>query len=141
MDTLASGHLLALGAWGALVMVEGFVELGARDDDALRRAARTHFLLDVWIELPLLAAVLATGVALALRVPSWTALHSTKVAAGLVAVAANLYCVVIVMRRHATRDRVDALRRDSVRIRLVSPALGLPAAAIAAWIGFVHFLR
>lgn len=141
MDTLAISHLLALAAWGALVVVEGFVELGARDDAALRRAARTHYLLDVWIELPLLAAVLATGVALAIRVPSWTALHSVKVAAGLVAIGANLYCVAIVLRRHATRDRVEALRRDSLRIRVVSPALGVPAALVAAWIGFTHLFR
>ncbi len=141
MDWYARAHLTALAAWGGLVVLESFIELRARDDRALHRAARTHFLLDVFVELPLLVAVLATGAVLAARVPVWTTLHTMKVAAGLTAVVANLYCVAIVFRRHAARDRVDALRRDTVRVRVVSPAIGLPAAALAAWIGVTHFLR
>lgn len=141
MPTLADAHLIALIAWGALVVVESFVELGARDEAGLRRAARTHFLLDTWLELPLLVVVTSTGAALAARVPVWTTLHTVKVAAGLTAVAANLYCVAAVLRRHAARDRVDALRRHTVLIRVVSPAVGVPAAAVAAWLGLTHLLR
>jgi hypothetical protein len=101
------------------------------------------FALAAWVflELPLLLVVLVTGAALASRVPAWTPLHSVKIAAGLLAVAANLYCVAIVLRRHAARDRIEAVRRDTVLIRVVSPAIGAPAAAVAAWIGFVYFLR
>jgi hypothetical protein len=141
MDLVAHAHLFALCALAALVVAEGVLELSARDDGAFRRAARAHFLIDMFVEVPLLVTVLATGVVLATRVPAWTSLHLIKIAAGLVAVAANLFCVAIVVRRHAARDRVDALRRDTHLIRVVSPAIGVPAGAVAAWIGFVHFLR
>ncbi|MGZ3418752.1 MAG: hypothetical protein ACXWUG_01765 [Polyangiales bacterium] len=141
MGVVARAHLFALAAWALLVVVELFVEVFARDDAALRRAARTHFLIDVYLEVPLLVMVLATGIALATRLPAWTALHSLKIGAGLVAVSANLYCVAIVLRRHAQRDRVEVLRRDTKLIRIVSPAIGVPAGLVAAWIGFVHFLR
>jgi hypothetical protein len=141
MNHVAAAHVFALLAWGTLVLVELFVEFGARDDDGLRRAARTHFLIDLCLEVPLLLVVLGTGFALASRVPVWTALHILKVSAGLVAVSANLYCFAIVLRRHATRDRVERLRRDTTLIRIVSPAIGVPAGVVAAWIGFVHFMH
>jgi hypothetical protein len=140
MSAVGHAHLAALSLWAVLVVIEGVIELGARDDAALRRAARAHYLIDVWLEVPLLLAVLATGIVLAARVPLWTSLHFVKISAGLVAIAANLYCVAIVVRRHGARESKDALRRDSVLIRVVSPAIGVPAAAVAAWIGIVHFL-
>jgi len=139
MESIRLAHLLLLSAWAGLVLAEGVVELAARDDAGLRHAARIHFLMDVLIEAPLLVAVFGTGIVLATRVGSFTPAHWLKIAAGIVAVGANLYCVAVVVRRRA-RERDDAeLRRLSARIRFVAPAIGFPAAAVAAWIGFSRF--
>jgi hypothetical protein len=139
MESMRLAHVLLLSAWGGLVLAEAVVEVAARDDEGLRRAARLHFWIDVLVEAPLLFAVLATGTVLATRVHPWTPTHWVKIFAGLVAVSANLYCVAVVVLRHVRAANDSELRKLSARIRLVAPAIGLPAAALAAWIGFTRF--
>ncbi len=141
MDPLHTAHLVVLSAWGGLVAAEGVLEVGARDDEALAHATRQHFWLDLLVEAPLLLGVLVTGALLTLRSLPLTSLHALKVGAGLVAVAANVYCVAVVVRRYVARaDRV-AVRRHSARIRLVAPTIGLPFAAVAAYVGLAYFAR
>ncbi len=141
MDSARLLHLLLLGAWAGLLLAEGVVEGLARGEEGgLRAAARIHYWMDLLIEAPLLAGVIATGIVLAVQAPVLTPTHWIKIGAGLVAVGANAYCVVVVVRRYRQRDDLAALKRHSRRILLASPAVGLPFGALAAYLGFAHFV-
>jgi hypothetical protein len=105
MDPWHTAHLLSLGLWGGLVAAEGVVELTPRTDDELRFAATLHYWMDVLLELPLLAAVLVTGAVLTAAAWPLSPLHGVKIAAGLTAVGANLWCVAhVIARRRGLGD-------------------------------------
>jgi hypothetical protein len=137
LDALHLGHLVALCLWGGCVLAESVVELAAVDDVGRVHATRVHFWIDVLVELPLIAAVLTTGVLLAGR--SWppSSLLATKMAAGLVGVGVNLYCAVMVVLRYLHRQDPVAVRRYHVRVRW--SGVGIPFAAVAAYIGLAHY--
>ncbi len=80
--------------------------------------------------------MIATGTALAFSVPVLSGLHLIKIGFG--AVAVNLFCIAVVVRRGRRLERDDAtepLWRAS-RIVLACFAIGLIAAAAAAILGF-----
>ena len=82
--------------------------------------------------------MIATGTALAFSVPVLSGLHLIKIGFGAVAVAVNLFCIAVVVRRGRRLERDDAtepLWRAS-RIVLACFAIGLIAAAAAAILGF-----
>lgn len=105
MDGLVAFHLLVLGFWGGMVLVEIVFEVGAMRGllDA-KQMARLHVWTDRFLELPLLAMVVLSGALLWQRL-GWTPELWPKVAAGLGAVFANLACYVFVERR----GRLDAV--------------------------------
>ena len=140
MSPLHDAHLVLLSLWGGFVLAEGVVELAARDDASRRAAARLHYWMDVLVELPLLAGVLATGGLLAARSWPLTRLHWIKVAAGLAAVAMNLFCVAHVVARQRRAGDPAALRRHGRFVKLAA-GLGLPFALVAATLGFAYFRR
>jgi hypothetical protein len=127
-------HLIVLCLWLGVVLSEGVLELSARDDAGRLHVARAHYRIDLWLELPLLGLVLASGALLVLSLWPLSALHWVKIAAGLVAVGVNLYCAAIVIRRFRRLDDAAALAADSRRIRW--SALGVPFGVLAAAIGF-----
>ncbi len=137
MDALHLGHLVALCLWGGCVLAESVVELVATDDARRLLAAHVHFWIDVLVELPLIAAVLTTGALLAAR--SWppSPLLATKIAAGLAGIGVNLYCAVMVVLRYLHRHDPAVVRRYHVRVRW--SGLGIPFAAVAAYIGLAHY--
>jgi len=140
MDAWRSAHLIVLGLWGGLVAAEGVVELAPRSDEARRFSAELHYWMDMLVELPVLAAVLATGVVLAARAWPLSPLHWVKIAAGLVAVSANLGCVAhVVLRRRRIGD-LSQLRHHGRRVRLTA-SVGLPFAAVALYVGLAYFAR
>jgi hypothetical protein len=137
MDPLHVAHLIAVAAWAGLVLAEGALELGARDEASRRFAARLHYRLDLLFELPLLGVVLGTGSVLAARSWPFTTLHWVKVGAGLVPVAINLACVYGVVARFRAQDDPAALERWTRRILLA--AVGAPFFLVAATLGLVYF--
>jgi len=138
MDAWHAGHLFALGMWGGLVAAEGVVELAPRNDEERRLAARLHYWMDLLIELPILAAVVTTGAMLLGSAWPPSPLVWVKIGAGLLAVAANLWCVVHVIVRYRQLGDAGALRRHGRLVRLTA-TVGLPSAALALFLGLSHF--
>lgn len=133
-------HLLALGAWAGLVMTEAVIEIAGHRSASLAYAvARFHRSIDLFVELPLLGAVLLTGSVLFHRATPNTALW-IKVVFAHGAIAANLACVYLVLRRarlaEGGPDQADsgALRRLT---RLIFGAfiVGIPLALVALVLG------
>lgn len=138
-NVLAMLHLIVLSLWGGVVATEAVIELYPFRKRELHPAAiRFHYWIDLLVELPLVLAVIVTGTALALSMDELTRLHWIKILFGATAVAINLFCIAVVVRRGSQLDRDDApepLWRAS-RIVLACFATGLLAAAGAATLGF-----
>ncbi|MCA9773338.1 MAG: hypothetical protein KC466_13070 [Myxococcales bacterium] len=136
MEIWRIAHLWVLGMWAGLVAGESVMEILARRDEAFAAfAARLHLWIDVFVEVPLLLAVVATGYFL-LRETPITALLGVKIAFGLFAVGVNLWCTGVVVRRQRVAAGAGAavMRAESDRIFLAIK-LGLPAALIALYLG------
>ena len=141
MYPLAAAHILFLGLWGGLVLVEIAFEAqmfrGKMDE---RAVAVLHRITDRLIELPMLFVVLITGWLL------WkqTGFDQTllpKVMFGLGAVFANVICYVIVEMRASqalrTADSDDGgpgLRRLSIALAMTI-APGVLSAGVALFLG------
>jgi hypothetical protein len=67
MEPFHAAHLIVLGMWLGVVVTEVLFEFAASDADSLRAAARFHYNVDKYGELPILLAVLATGAILTAR--------------------------------------------------------------------------
>jgi hypothetical protein len=65
MEPYHLAHLVALGMWLGVVITEVLFEFAGSDADSLRAAARFHYNVDKFGELPILFAVLITGTILA----------------------------------------------------------------------------
>ena len=138
VDSWHIAHLAALGLWAGLVAAEGVVELSARTDEERRFASRLHARMDAIVELPLLCAVLLTGAVLVSRAWPLSPLHWVKVIAGLLAVSANLWCVVHVFARQRRQADPVELRRQGRLVRLTA-VVGLPFAGVALYLGLGYF--
>lgn len=137
MEPLHVAHLMVLGIWLGIVLTEALFEFSGSDADSLRAAARFHYTVDMFGELPILAAVVVTGVLLVARVGPLTPLHYVKIAASLVAIASNLICAVWVVQRRAVQD-VDVLRAYRRKI-WATAAVGVVFGTLALGLGLVYF--
>lgn len=137
MDPLHVAHLMALGIWLGIVTTEALFEFSGSDPDSLRAAARFHYTVDLFGELPILTAVIVTGVMLTARIETMTVLLQVKIAAALVAIGSNLICAVWVVQRRRVTDPVVlmAFRRKIWMTAAVGVVFGTAALAI----GLVHF--
>jgi hypothetical protein len=132
VDALHLAHLVLLSMWAGIVVAETVVEVvGRRHVEA---AALMHYWIDLLLELPVIAGVLTTGTLLTLRAWPLSTLHQLKIAAGLIAVGANLYCAVAVVQRRHARDM------SRYRLRIQLSLAGAPFALAAAYIG-LRFVR
>ena len=137
MEPLHVAHLMALGAWLGVVITEALFEFAASDPESLRAAARFHYKVDKFGELPILFAVLVTGTILAVRAWPLTPLHVIKIAASLVAVGSNLICTLWVFQRRPIED-VNILlgfRRRIWTLAAVAAAFATPA----LYLGLIYF--
>lgn len=136
---LAMIHLVVLSLWGGVVATEAVLELYPFRHPELHAATiRLHYWIDLLVEAPLVLAVTATGTALLLSIQEVTALHLVKVGFAGAAIAVNVFCIAVVVRRGRRLDRggeEESLWRAS-RIVLSCFALGLGCAAVAATLGF-----
>src|SRR5215470_8846596 len=104
MEPFHLAHLVVLGMWLGVVITEVLFEFAASDAESLRAAARFHYNVDKFGELPILVAVLVTGTILTVRSWPLTPLHVVKISVSLIAVGAALVCVLWVFRRRRIED-------------------------------------
>jgi hypothetical protein len=137
MEPLHVAHLMVLGIWLGIVLTEALFEFSGSDGESLRAAARFHYTVDMFGELPILAAVVVTGVLLVGRVGPLTPLHYVKIGASLVAIASNLICAVWVVQRRSVQD-LDVLRAYRRKI-WATAAVGVLFGTLALALGLVYF--
>ncbi len=139
MEPLHVAHLIVLGMWLGVVITEALFEFAASDAESLRAAARFHYRVDKFGELPILFAVFVTGTILAVRGWPLTPLHFIKIAASLVAVGSNLICTLWVFQRRPIED-VKVLLGFRRRIWSLA-AVGVVFGTLALYLGLVYFRR
>ena len=139
MELLHVAHLMVLGMWLGVVITEALFEFSGSDAESLRAAARFHFTVDMFSELPILVLVLVTGTILAARAWPLTPLHYIKIAASLIAVGSNLICAVWVMQRRRIED-VNVLLGFRRRIWSTA-AVGTIFGTLALYLGLAYFRR
>ena len=139
MEPLHVAHLLILGVWLGVVITEVLFEFAASDPESLRAAARFHYNVDKYGELPILIGVLVTGAMLTARAWPLTPLHAIKIAASLIAVGAALLCVLWVFQRRKVED-VDMLLGFRRRIWTLASIAAIFATP-AFYLGIVYFRR
>ncbi len=135
-------HQVLLGLWGGVVAAELVMELLPRRYPELHEAtAHMHYWIDLLIELPVVLAVTASGVVLLVLVDQITAVHLVKTGLAGVAVAMNITCIAVVVRRERLRRRgapASEIERGS-RLIVRSAVVGLPCAlgavALGLWLG------
>ena len=141
MNPLVAAHIMFVGLWGGLVLVEIAFEAqvfrGKLDE---RSVAALHRITDRLIELPILIAVIVTG---------WMLWKQTgfdhellpKVMFGLGAVVANAVCYIVVEMRASEALRTADSEEVNYRIRRLSIVLastiapGLLSGGIALFLG------
>lgn len=139
MEPFHVAHLIVLGMWLGVVITEVLFEFAASDADSLRAAARFHYNVDKFGELPILLAVVITGTILTVRAWPLTPLHFIKIAASLLAVGANVICTMWVFQRRRIKDTNVLL---GFRRRIWSlAAVGVVFATPALYLGLVYFRR
>ncbi|CAE6851650.1 hypothetical protein R75461_07503 [Paraburkholderia nemoris] len=129
--TLLQIHAAAVCAWFGLIAAEAVLELREHEPAERRLIASIHAWIDILIEVPLIALVLVTGAMLLAR--AWPAppLLMLKVGAGLIAVVANLICVVLVRARvKATDDACVSKLTRQIRFTGLATPFGLAAMII-----------
>ena len=106
--TLFLVHLLFVGVWLGCVLTEALFEraLLGQGREQERILVGLHKRVDVWIEIPAFVGVLISGGFL-LSQAAWSSTLQAKIMLGLVAIAANIYCVRLVFRRAKAVDSGD----------------------------------
>lgn len=137
MEPFHVAHLIVLAMWLGVVITEILFEFAGSDPDSLRAAARFHYHVDKFGELPILIGVLFTGTILTVRAWPLTPLHLIKIAASLVAVGASLLCVLWVFQRRRVQD-ANVLRGFRRRIWTLA-AIAAIFATPALYLGLVYF--
>jgi hypothetical protein len=137
VEPLHVAHLIVLGVWLGVVITEVLFEFAASDADSLRAAARFHYNVDKYGELPILLAVLVTGAMLAVRAWPLTPLHFIKIGTSLVAVGSSLICVRWVFQRRRIQD-VNMLLEFRRRIWTLA-AVAAVFATPALYLGLIYF--
>jgi len=136
MSLLHAFHLGVLSIWFGLVIAETAIEFVLKDDQIAAKA-KLHFWIDVCAEIPVVLAVLVSGILLARAVPVLTSLHWIKIGLALFAIADNLFCAVMVQLRYFKRADGGALKRYDTLVRWTF--VGVPAGLGALAIGLVWF--
>jgi len=132
-------HLVVLCLWGGVVATESVLELYPYRRKVLHEnSIRYHFWIDLLVELPLILAVIATGMTLVYLAWPLSAAHFIKLGCVSIAVSANLICVYLVVRRKLRLDAgaAEAELWAATRRIVMCAVVGMPFAAVAASLGF-----
>jgi len=135
--TLLQVHFFAVCFWLGLLAAETVMELHLRSGGSAGPIASIHRWIDLLFEGPAVLLVLVTGGLLLAQ--NWPAppLLWVKISFGLIAIAANLYCVPLVLGRARTKD--EAAARTLTR-RISHTGWAIPF-AVAAFVIGIAFLR
>jgi hypothetical protein len=137
VEPLHVAHLVALGVWLGIVITEVLFEFAGSDAESLRAAARFHYNVDKFGELPILLAILVTGTILTVRAWPLTPLHLVKIGTSLIAVGCAFVCTLWVFARRRIED-VNVLLAYRRRIWALA-AVAAVVAAPALYLGLVYF--
>jgi hypothetical protein len=137
MEPFHVAHLVALGVWLGVVIAEVLFEFAGSDGESLRAAARFHYNVDKFGELPILLAVLITGTILTVRAWPLTPLHIVKIGAALIAVGCAFICTLWVFQRREIED-VNVLLGFRRRVWMLA-AVAAVFATPALYLGLAYF--
>lgn len=99
MNPLLSFHILALGIWIGVVAAEFVIEFdGMKDETSLIKAAKLHYLTDIWVEVPAFSIVMITGL-LMLEPDHLSGIFLLKIIFAVLAIICNIICVYAVAKR------------------------------------------
>jgi hypothetical protein len=134
-------HLCLVAAFLGLYACEVVVEASHQRDELHPTAIRIHYLLDVFVEIPLVSAILVSGAVLTLLLKEITTPHMWLITCGTVVVFA---CFLSFLKFVRTRERL--IRREPIdygelvkirkRLGVFSFLVLNPALAIALIVGF-----
>ena len=124
-----------------MYLCEVVVEASHQRDELHPIAIRIHYLIDVFVEIPLVSAILISGVALTLLLKEITTPHIWLIACGTVVVLA---CFLSFLKFVRTRERLigeepidhGELVRIRRRFGIFSFVVLNPALAVALIVGF-----
>ena len=136
-------HIFFVGFWVSCAIIEGILEFMRRRDSSLQYpAAKFHYYIDIFVEIPAIVIILVTGFLL-LDMSEMSALRLIKVVCGLLAILATMLSVVIVFRRRyaVDADNRPAVDKNDKLFDIIAYLIVLPLLTIALWIGlyFVFF--
>ena len=129
-----------LGLWGGCVLAEFAMEGAAARQPAFRPAAAAfHDTIDRVVEIPILIAVVATGLKLA-STAAWDGQLIAHVVCGLGAIGVNVACAFVVFKRvREARDGADEARLRELTRWVWAAASGVPLALVALYLGGHRF--
>ncbi len=151
INIVAILHLAFVATFVGLYLCESVIETyGYYKKDFSHSAIRCHYILDIWVETPLIAGVLATGITMAVLVGKFSGLHLALIICGSVAA---LYCPFLFLRYIRTMNReiskdtpdeqfLDAKmkERNTLTLLIFQPAF-MAALAIGAWLAYHRVLE
>jgi Na+/melibiose symporter-like transporter len=134
-------HLCLVAAFLSLYACEAVVEGSHARDELHPTAIRMHFLIDTFLEIPLMIGIFATGVILSFQVEEITTAHAWLIACGTLVVFSCIFCFfrfVRTRRRLLNTEPIDHARLIAIRKQLGIFTLGVlnPALIAALGIGF-----
>ena len=141
IHTVSVVHLCLVAAFLGLYLCEAVVEGSHAKDELHPTAIRVHFLLDVFVETPLIIGIFVTGVILSFLVEEITTPHIWLIACGTIAVFSCLFCFLGFVRTRRKlldvevidHERLDAVRR---KFGIFTFAVLNPALIVALIVGF-----
>ncbi len=134
-------HLCLVAAFLALYACEVVVEASHERDELHPIAIRIHYLLDIFVEIPLVSGILASGVVLTLLVEEITTPHVWLIACGTVVVLAcffSFWKFVRTRKRLIEKESIDHEKLVGIRNRfgIFSFIVINPALLVALIVGF-----
>lgn len=141
IQTVSVVHLCLVAAFLGLYLCEVVVEASHQSDELHPVAIRIHYLLDVFVEIPLVSAILISGIALTLLLEEITTPHIWLIGCGTVVVLACLLSFLKFVRTREAliaEEPIDHRRLVGIRKRfgIFSFLVLNPALAIALIAGF-----
>jgi hypothetical protein len=134
-------HLCLVAAFLALYACEVVVEASHQRDELHPIAIRIHYLLDVFVEIPLVSGILVSGVVLTLLLEEITTPHVWLIACGTVVVLACLmsfWKFVRTRKRLTEKEPIDHEKLVGIRNRFGAFSFVVlnPALLVALIVGF-----
>lgn len=142
MGLILTIHLIALGIWIGVVGAEFAIEIdGMKDDKSYIKAAKLHYVTDIWVEIPAFTTVLITGL-LMLNNSHFDGVFLYKLIFATLAIVFNLICVYAVFqrRKYALESDIAGMKSTETVMKLgglIIPSfiLALALAIYLAWQG------